>query len=330
MKRLLTILSLVVFTSSSFGTITTATSNGDWTEVAIWDNGVPGCFDTIVIPAGIQVDITSTINLEACPDSIVMFIYGTLDFQNGKKLQLPCLSDVLVFHGGFMGVGSGGGSSTYLQMCGTEYWNAAAGNLSGPVELCDGGCPPSQLPIELLNFTATLRNNERVVDLNWTTVSESENDYFTVERSQNGQNWEYVSTVDGAGNSTSTLHYADIDESPYMGVSYYRLKQTDFNGDFSYSPIASVEVFNENSVFVYPNPADQGSSISVSYVVVNFPEGFNGVSDLAIYSMDGRLVYQSTINVTEEKQTFVRLDESFAAGCYSIRTNFGNARFLVK
>lgn len=325
MHRLITLLFAVLLSASSQATITTALSNGDWLEPATWSNGVPGCIDTIVIPAGIQVDITSTIDLEACPDSILVLISGNLEFQNGKKLKLPCLSDVVLFHSGYMGVGSGGGASTYLEMCSTQYWNADNGNLTGPVLLCDGPCPGSQLPIELLSFTANLRPNDRIVDLNWVTLSEQDNDYFIVERSANGEDWEFVVMVDGAGNSSITLSYDEVDENPMYGVSYYRLKQVDFNGQYTYSPSVSVASFTDDQLLLYPNPVQQGD-----YVVVQYPEGFYGTSDFNIYSMDGRLIYTTSIDISETKQTLVKIDDSYAAGCYTIHTKFGNTRFMVK
>ena len=88
----------------------------------------------------------------------------------------------------------------------------------------------SPLPIELLSFNAVLEN--RIVKLTWKTASETNNDFFTLEKSKDGISWESFKTVDGAGSSSSILNYEDYDQNPYSGVSYYRLKQTDFNGAF--------------------------------------------------------------------------------------------------
>jgi hypothetical protein len=96
------------------------------------------------------------------------------------------------------------------------------------------------MPIELLNFEAKL--NGKVVDLFWSTASEVNNDYFTVERSKNGIVFEKVLEIDGAGNSASTLSYSTIDKNPFTGISYYRLKQTDFNKNFKYSNMVAVKL----------------------------------------------------------------------------------------
>lgn len=111
------------------------------------------------------------------------------------------------------------------------------------------------LPIELLNFTATLTSNNSV-RLDWLTTSENNNDFFTIERSRNGLDWEELSMIEGAGNSSSPISYSIIDDKPFLGISYYRLKQTDYNGDFEYFDIVSVQLDKEskNKVDVYPNP----------------------------------------------------------------------------
>lgn len=120
------------------------------------------------------------------------------------------------------------------------------------------------LPIVLISFDAKVVNKK--VELNWATGTEINNDFFTIERSQNGVDFEAVLTADGAGNSSQVLTYAAIDENPLNGVSYYRLKQTDFDGAFEYSKIISISMGKQtNSVYtVYPNPAVKGSTLNIS------------------------------------------------------------------
>lgn len=112
------------------------------------------------------------------------------------------------------------------------------------------------LPVELLSFSAKPINGN-LVELNWETATETNNDYFTVERSQDGQNWEETGRTSGAGNSTSINAYQDFDQKPYSSLSYYRLKQTDFDGAYSYSAIVAVELssLENHKLSVYPNPA---------------------------------------------------------------------------
>jgi hypothetical protein len=111
------------------------------------------------------------------------------------------------------------------------------------------------LPVELISFTARSFEN-KVVVLNWKTASEQNNEYFTVERSTDARNFEEIETIEGAGTTSIPQYYQSIDERPYRGVNYYRLKQTDFDGTTSWSEIQSV-TFGEasnRSVRVFPNP----------------------------------------------------------------------------
>ncbi len=165
--------------------------------------------------------------------------------------------------------------------------------------------PQTPLPIELVKFTAK-GVDDRMVQLDWQTASEINNDYFTLERSKNGNEWEEVVTIDGAGNSTTLLSYSWIDKTPYPGTSYYRLKQTDFSGQFDYSPARRVST-NEwvpAQVQVYPNPAENEINIVGSASELDQCRIYNAVgqdvSDLTVVvrKNDG----QATVDLSTLKQ----------------------------
>ncbi len=111
------------------------------------------------------------------------------------------------------------------------------------------------LPIGLLYFDAVADNNR--VDLTWGTSSESNNSYFTIEKSQDGINFEFVQRVNTQafdGNSNLPLSYSAQDMNPYSGLSYYRLKQTDLDGKSRYSRIDPVNFDQKAAISIYPNP----------------------------------------------------------------------------
>lgn len=117
------------------------------------------------------------------------------------------------------------------------------------------------LPIELLSFTAQVF--EQQVELNWSTSSEINNDYFTVERSKDGYTFEELDQIHGNGNSNIKNNYFYIDRNPYPGTNYYQLKQTDYDGKFTTSDI--IQVLFETKIsplnfIIYPNPITKGEN----------------------------------------------------------------------
>jgi hypothetical protein len=110
------------------------------------------------------------------------------------------------------------------------------------------------LPVELLTFMAT--DQLKSVKLDWTTASETDNDYFSVERSLDGEFWSEIGQVKGSGTTTSVTAYTFTDHYPVVGYQYYRLRQVDFDGEFEYSKVILV-LRNGDSSFtldVYPVP----------------------------------------------------------------------------
>lgn len=114
---------------------------------------------------------------------------------------------------------------------------------------------PTALPINLSSFTATQENNR--VKLDWLTASEKDNDYFTLYRSADGVNWNEIGQVQGNGTSSVENSYQFVDRQPKKGTNYYKLKQTDFNGEFEEFDPISVEFNGEtNAINIYPNPTE--------------------------------------------------------------------------
>ena len=137
------------------------------------------------------------------------------------------------------------------------------------------------LPIELLSFDAEEHNN--VVELKWSTITEINNDFFTIERSSDANNWEELFIVNGAGNSNVQLFYMVTDKFPLNGINYYRLKQTDFNGDYSYSKIISFNNDNKDLTVAYSN-----NLLSVS--LKEAKEKY----EVQLFDISGRLIFNAT------------------------------------
>jgi hypothetical protein len=169
----------------------------------------------------------------------------------------------------------------------------------------------SPLAIHLAAFDAVRRGDE--VLLTWTTASEENNDFFTIERSANGVYFESVILVDGAGNSNSTLNYSTLDTQPLGGWSYYRLKQTDYDGTSTYSQVRAVYFEGENSgeFLPAPNPAIAGTIVDLGTPTT-----------VSVYDAQGNLV-------SPEQNTRFIHTTGFAAGIYFIRASDGTTKTMV-
>jgi fibronectin-binding autotransporter adhesin len=138
------------------------------------------------------------------------------------------------------------------------------------------------LPVELLYFRATFK--EGVVELNWATAQEINNGYFTIERSADGQTFTEVLWVEGAGNSAEVKQYQTADTQPYSGISYYRLKQTDQDGKFSYSKVVAVNG-SQDADFLQAYQSSSGQ-LQVNYQLASAETGI-----LYVHDSQGRQVW---------------------------------------
>lgn len=175
--------------------------------------------------------------------------------------------------------------------------------LSGTVQM-DTGCPPpyinrftfgsslpstNSLPVDLVRFTAQKVSDE--VKIEWLTASETDNDFFVVERSKDGVNFEKIGTLDARGDGQSIQYYTLMDQNPNLGQNYYRLMQMDLDGMYNFSNIISV---NWNTVIgdpiIYPNPVADRLNV----------RGINPLdteAELEIYDLKGQLVYNGSVDL---------------------------------
>lgn len=109
------------------------------------------------------------------------------------------------------------------------------------------------LPIELLHFMCNQSNKS--VTLNWRTSTEISNDFFAVERSADGHNFSEIGRVKGSGTSHAPNDYTFSDKYPLPGLNYYRLRQVDFDGQYSYSHVLTIRTGQPLGLWLYPSPA---------------------------------------------------------------------------
>ena len=136
------------------------------------------------------------------------------------------------------------------------------------------------LPVQLTRFTAQQEQNR--ILLNWQTALEINNDHFIIESSKNGIEFQAIGKVEGAGTSYQLREYSFLDESPFLGINYYRLKQVDVDGKYAYSEFASAE-HRQSKTELYPNPVAEN-------VTLNLGEINSG--KVVIYDSQGKVLDQ--------------------------------------
>lgn len=180
------------------------------------------------------------------------------------------------------------------------------------------------LPVELVSFDAVSKGE--VVETNWVTAIEINNDYFTVERSEDGINFKEVGKVEGAGNSTVSLAYNFTDANPLGGVSYYRLKQTDYDGQFSYSNMVTVRRGQQDvSVSVYPNPTHSQINIQLNNTA--------DAVDVTIFDQFGKLMYTNVYPSNGKRSANniqLQVGNMLSAGIYFMNVTTNQTTFKEK
>jgi hypothetical protein len=176
------------------------------------------------------------------------------------------------------------------------------------------------LPIELTNFAANC-NEKSQVDIKWSTASEQNSENFIIERSRDLTQWEYVSTVNAAGNSNYNIDYSTVDTDPLSRISYYRLVQVDNNGvETIYGPISVSCGGNENGMVVFPNPTQGKFTVEISSTEI-----FTN-AQLQITDLTGKVIYERSANILEGKNQFTFEGLNLQLGTYIINLNSVNGK----
>jgi len=172
----------------------------------------------------------------------------------------------------------------------------------------------SPLPVELFGFS--IYTLDKYSMINFSTASETNNSHFNIERSADARNFESIGEIKGAGNSSKEISYAFTDERPLPGINYYRIKQMDYDGQYSYSEIRSVRHKGISNVSITPRTTDGRVDIITEL------EDYS----IAIYNAAGQEV---------KKMTGMSLDQSISietlhAGVYFVKINSGSESETVR
>jgi hypothetical protein len=305
-------------------------------EFYMWghDNGVLGAYTTADYPAGeglqgrlVRVwrgSETGTINsfdvrfdLTGLGPVVPATLRLLIDTDNDGVF-----ADETVAGGGVVG-----GASL---IAGNVYGFAAVTGLNNNLRFTLGSLDISStpLPVELLDFSGVLNNNNNKVELSWSTATEKNSDYFNVERSIDAQEFIKVGMQKAAGNSNKILKYSNIDENPINGISYYRLKQFDVDGSFHFSNIISINVIKEKNVkfIVYPNPNKGEFTADISGIENNHEV------QISLKNEKGVTVYDSKFFIQDDNSNKLNIvpESKLSNGLYICTLTLEGIEYHVK
>ncbi|MFN5418493.1 MAG: T9SS type A sorting domain-containing protein [Flavobacteriia bacterium] len=257
------------------------------------------------------------------PDiNLTKFTKRALTLAQGGASSCSCTATVNpaatctgTFSYAWTGAGSGTGNIR-SSLCNGNYSVTVTDNImcqTTPINFSINNCAIIILPVEVTNYNAEL-SKKNTVDLTWQTASERNNDYFTIEKSIDGENWELLGKQTGFGTSNSIHNYYMEDTKPQIGNNYYKLKQTDFDGSQKEIDIKAVRYSPSGLYYLSPNPAKN----SVTIVGEN-------LSDYSI-KLYNSLGAQILINSELRDQSKIELNSSqLNAGVYFIILDNGDS-----
>jgi hypothetical protein len=294
------ILLIVVFINSlklqAQNTCTTV-QNGNWNVTSTWNcdpsvaNPPTGSWSNgsiLTINHDITIPNNTTINLSTSGTTEIR-LNGSISFGANAKLILPSGAKI-IFAPGATITAQNNSNGTLIEIGGNGVWGrncqddgCSNDELTGPGTLDENSNPLNPLPIELISFTANPQGKN--VLLSWATASELNNDYFTLEKSRNGKEFEVLTKVDGNGTTHIRTDYQFTDQNPFLGLSYYRLRQTDYDGTSETFPAVGVLFTASDQFSVFPNPIkDQTLGIKIS------GRQKNEILELNMFNLQGRLI----------------------------------------
>lgn len=179
---------------------------------------------------------------------------------------------------------------------------------------------PVVLPVGLLEFETQC--NDETIDVSWITASEIDNDYFMIERSLNGVNFDEVARISGIGNSTHTSNYRWVDENPLTGIAYYRLSQTDIDGESKRLSVRSTTCGEASEILIYPNPFKNDFTVSVGKNV-KWP------IHVSVEDYLGREVYNQSV-FGEFGEVKINFGNNVPSGTYLVKVITENQQIVEK
>jgi len=262
-------------------------------DLEFWNNDTLNITGVLTVTGNVTIKNNLIMNVTG-----TIYFQGSLNVQNNAELTISGTGGVDVTGDATFGNGTTAEVDGTLSVGGDLDFGGGVTSVTGTgtidapnsivcsdiPDFDDCGDVDNPLPIELLFFEAQL--SETGVRLSWATSTEINNDFYTIEQSKDGLNFVIREFVQGAGNSTGIINYDFIDRNPTFGFNYYRLKQTDFDGVFSYSDVIVIINSIHKEFEIYPNPVQTEFSIRNDTGSTD-----DAGSRIIIRSLDGKIIF---------------------------------------
>jgi len=277
------VIALITF-SFSFAApkIQLANSYGIWAYSQSWDlSRVPANGDTIVIPTNSTLVVTNDVAL----NNVHVRVYGKLALiNNNSQINFDSQSDIVVFASGRI---EGDQASQKIRIGGNTVYQGNKAAITGPsmASVASVGFQSGVLPVKFLGFNVARKANDVLIQ--WSTSEEVNAYKYELERSFDAANWNTISYITAAGNSNNVNNYSYTDKGVGSKTAYYRVKQVDRDGKYSYTSVRSIKIDGSNAEIKLASMQNR--------LVLQFPQEIkNGVS-VRLVSLNGQVVKEQRI-----------------------------------
>ncbi len=209
---------------------------------------------------------------------------------------------------------------SYTNCC-CDAWNWDIAGLYWQNTTCVACSITCALPINLEYFKCAPAPDNTAVNLTWATATETNNKQFEVQRSIDATDWQSIGTIAGAGNSSKELHYSYTDDNPVWGTAYYRIKQTDFDGNYTYSDVQIANITGSVAE-IYPNPTS--GNLTLTYYASN-----TEVINISVMDIAGKVVMSYTLQAVPGINTYT-ISTPEARGMYIAQIGNEQHKHYVK
>ena len=260
-------------------------NNGKWNNNSSWGLGhSPTNGEIAIIPADSTLVVD---NNNLLTTDITLKVYGTLQFQVGK-LRLTPNSVVLLYPGGTI-TSAVGTPADKIEIGGVSKYTGNDGTLAGPL-MANAGTSnfvfmPVTLPVKFIAYN--IYEDDKGIRIKWTTAEEDNIARYEVERSVDGSSWRVIGQVESAENPAIVNNYSYIDKDRSGSIVYYRIKQLDKDGHFTYTSVKNIRLQASFLIDVKISTVSQN-------IVVAFSQQLKETIVLSLISLSGQVVAQQT------------------------------------